>query len=131
MEPVMTIQTPVARAVIETYLQCGPNRARDELLALFAPDATFEDPVGGEVLVGHDAIGGFFDAIMAADSIEMTLDENFVRVAGDSVAFGFTAKVTFGDMTTTVSPIDVFEFDDQGLIRSMRSYWSPDDMTIG
>ena len=127
----MTIDPGHAREVVETYLRCGPARAREELLGLFAADATFEDPVGGEVLEGREAIGGFFDTIMLADAIDMTLDRGYVRVAGDSVAFAFTAKVTFGDMTTTVSPIDVFRFDDDGLISSMRSYWSPDDMTVG
>ena len=125
----MSVDIDHARAVVKSYLRCGSEGDRETLLALFAADATFEDPVGSEPLVGREAIGTFFDTVQAADDVEFVLDDDSVRVAGDSVAFAFTATVTFGGIGQRVSPIDVFDFDDDGLIVSMRSYWNPADLT--
>jgi steroid delta-isomerase len=124
----MPIDTDHARAVVRSYLRCGSEGDREALLALFAADASFEDPVGSEPLVGHEAIGTFFDAVQAADTVEFVLDDDSIRVSGNSVAFAFTATVTFGGVGQRVSPIDVFDFGDDGLILSMRSYWNPADL---
>lgn len=126
----MPVDADHARAVVAAYLRCGSEGDRDTLLGLFAPDATFEDPVGSDPLVGHGAIGEFFDVIQAADEVDFVLDADSIRVAGDSVAFAFTATVAMGGMRQRVSPIDVFDFDDDGLIAAMRSYWNPADLTV-
>jgi hypothetical protein len=59
--------------------------------ALFAQDATLEDPVGSERLVGHAAIATFYERAMAMGA---TLElRGPVRVAGDCAAFAFTVFV--------------------------------------
>ena len=35
-----------------------------------------------------------------------------------------------GDKTSTVTPIDVMTFDDDGLITSMRAYWGESDTVV-
>ena len=44
--------------------------------------------------------------------------------AANTAAFPFQVKM--GDMSIDI--IDVFEFDDQGKVVSMKAYWGPENM---
>ncbi|CAM4349429.1 nuclear transport factor 2 family protein [Mycobacterium senriense] len=96
----------------------------DDLVELYADDATVEDPVGGEVHIGRQAIHGFYSAVseLQRESELLTL-----RVAGNEAAFQFRLTVTAGERRMVIEPIDVMVFDAQGKIASMKAYWSPED----
>lgn len=47
-------------ATVHRYLELVAKGAPDEVVELYASDATLEDPVGGEVHIGRQAIRGFY-----------------------------------------------------------------------
>ncbi len=104
-------------AVVHRYVEAFEKADLDIIRDIYAEDAVVEDPVGSEPHVGLAAILGFYEGALASGAkLELTGD---VRCAGNTVAFPF--KVIMPGME--IAPIDVFEFDDQGKVRSMKAYW--------
>ena len=97
------------------------NRGRADK-DMFADNATVEDPVGSEIKEGKDAIVEFYQGAFEMGAL-LELD-GAARVAGNSVAFAFT--VIIGEMR--ISPIDVFEVNQDGKVVSMKAYWGADNM---
>ena len=49
------------------YIELVGSGTADDLVGLYATDGTLEDPVGGEVHIGHQAIRNFYSAIAGLD----------------------------------------------------------------
>src|SRR6266568_785652 len=113
------------RDVVEQYVKLVATGPTEDIIALYAPDAVVEDPIGSPPRHGHEAIREMYKALEAAQR-ETRVDT--VRVVGSHAIVGFTLVTRFGEHKMTLSPIDVMEFDEQGLITSMKAYWCPDDM---
>ncbi|PXW30335.1 UNVERIFIED_CONTAM: steroid delta-isomerase [Williamsia faeni] len=119
-----TLSARIACSVSQyiSFLDAGTAEA---IADLYAPDATLEDPVGTEPRRGRDDIRSFYSKIsssgIAAELITM-------RVSGNSAAFHFRVTTTTADQVITIEPIDVMTFDNDGLITSMRAFWSPIDV---
>ena len=115
------------RSTIETYCRSfGDDRAT--WLALFAEDATVEDPVGSEVREGRESIGAFWDETHAmADRITLTLSD-YVKVAGNEAAFAMDARMESGGDANGMKIIDVMSFDDDARITTMRAFWDFADL---
>jgi steroid delta-isomerase len=113
-------------ASVHRYLEAVANGTADDIAALYADDATVEDPVGGEVHIGRPAIHGFYKAIESASRATELLA---LRVAGREAAFMFAITVGAGEHRVRIEPIDAMVFDDEGKIASMKAYWSPADVT--
>lgn len=94
------------------------------MVELYADDATVEDPVGGEVHIGRQAIHGFYSAL---DNLQRECELLTLRVAGNEAAFHFGLTVTAGEHRMVIEPIDVMVFDGNGKVAAMKAYWSPDD----
>jgi steroid Delta-isomerase len=105
-----------------SLLTTGPT---DDLVALFADDATVEDPVGSNIRTGRQEIRSFFAALEQLDrETELVL----LRTAGHEAAFVFTIKFNAGDAPMRLQPIDTMEFNEDGEIVSLRSYFGPEDV---
>ncbi|MBF6439855.1 nuclear transport factor 2 family protein [Nocardia cyriacigeorgica] len=117
------------RDVVEEYVKLVGSGTSEDVVALYAPDATVEDPIGTPPKHGHDAIREFYN-VLANLERESTLHADTVRIGGNQAAFMFTLVTKAGDQRVTLRPIDVMEFDDEGRITHMRAYWSQDDMSI-
>ena len=113
-------------SVVRRYLDLVANGTADEVAALYATDATVEDPVGGEVHIGRHAIQGFYKNIESAPKETELLT---LRVAGHEAAFLFAITVGAGEHRIRIAPIDVMVFDGEGKIASMKAYWSPANVT--
>ena len=98
----------------------------DDIVALFADDATVEDPVGGEVRVGRQAIRTFFGDL---EKLNRRVELDMLRVAGLEAAFVFTITFDAGDSQMRLQPVDTAVFDEKGKITSLRSYFAPSDVT--
>lgn len=110
---------------VNRYLEfVGQGRA-DDVVSLYAEDATVEDPVGSEVHIGHQAIRGFYSNV---ENVKAKTELVTLRVAGNEAAFHFRMTLDFGESAMCLEPIDVMVFDDEGKIASMKAYWSPSDM---
>ena len=115
------------RQVIEAYVDRVANGTTDEVLALYAADATVEDPVGTEVRSTPESIREFYAPLEGMDQEGRLVA---ARIAGGQAAFQFELATKAGDQTFTLSPIDVMTFDDEGRITSMKAYWSDADLVV-
>jgi steroid delta-isomerase len=109
------------RNVYQRYVELFSAGDADAVALLYAEDATVEDPIGSPLHQGRDAIRKFYEGTMGPAKLELT---GPVRVAGNEAAGPMCATV--GDGAAFIDIIDVMTFDDDGLVRSMRAYWSQD-----
>ncbi|MFI6867526.1 nuclear transport factor 2 family protein [Nocardia sp. NPDC050406] len=116
------------RDVVEQYVKLVATGPTDDIVALYADNATVEDPIGTPTRVGHAAIRELYAALEGV--AERSTELHDVKVAGKHAAVSFTLVTVFGDKRMTLSPIDIMEFDDDGKIVAMRAYWGPDDMVM-
>ena len=118
-----------AQAIADTvnrYIELVAKGSADDLVELYADDATVEDPVGGEVHIGRTAIHGFYSAV---DDVQRECELVTLRVCGNEAAFQFRLTVTAGEHRMLIEPIDVMLFDNGGKISAMKAYWSAADVT--
>lgn len=109
-------------AVVHRYVAALNGGDLDAIVALYADDATVEDPVGSPPQEGRDAIRTFYAATTAMD-LTVAL-EGEIRVAPRSCAFAFSVRLLLDGRPTTIRPIDVLDFDAAGRICRMRAYFS-------
>jgi steroid delta-isomerase len=115
-------------AALDRYVAAFTHGDKAGYLALFAPDATVEDPVGAEVAAGSEAIAAFWDGVRAMTptiTLEVT---GTPRVAAGEVAVNLRAIPELGDTKMAVDIIDVMAFDDDGRITSLRAFWDMAEM---
>ncbi len=111
---------------VNRYISLVAKGSAEDIAELYADDATVEDPVGGEVHIGRQAIRGFYAAVEGA---ERECELVTLRVAGNEAAFQFRLTVKAGDGGMVIEPIDVMVFDDDGKVAAMKAYWSADNVT--
>jgi steroid delta-isomerase len=119
-------KTQAIRETVNRYIELVAKGGADELVELYADDATVEDPVGGEVHIGRQAIHGFYSAV---DDVQRECELVSLRVAGNEAAFQFRLTITAGEHRMMIEPIDVMVFDDRGKVSAMKAYWSAADVT--
>ena len=113
-------------ATVNRYLEYAAAGKVDDIVELYADDATVEDPVGSEVHIGRQAIRGFYSAIPQGDN---GTDVLTLRALGNEVAFHWTLTVNIGDAKMSIDIISVMTFNADGKIASMKAYWTPENMT--
>ncbi|MGV0793345.1 nuclear transport factor 2 family protein [Mycolicibacterium sp. XJ1819] len=113
-------------STVNRYLELVAKGDADAVAALYADDATVEDPVGGEVHIGRTAIRGFYDSLanMTSQTAVTTL-----RALGNEVAFYWSLTIDSGEGGMRIDIISVMTFDDEGKIASMKAYWTPENVT--
>jgi steroid Delta-isomerase len=107
--------------------------AKDEWVALFAPDGFVEDPVGPSIFdpegAGHhgkEGIASFWDkAIAQADRIEFHVDDSFA--AGNEVANTGMIRTFLPDGSIIdAEGVFVYRVNEDGRLQSMRAFWEFD-----
>jgi steroid Delta-isomerase len=111
---------------VNRYISLVAKGTADDIAELYADDATVEDPVGGEVHIGRQAIRGFYSA---TDGLERECELVTLRVAGNEAAFQFRLTIKAGNGGMVIEPIDVMVFGDDGKVTAMKAYWSADHVT--
>jgi steroid delta-isomerase len=114
-------------ATVNRYLELLATGGADEITALYADDATIEDPVGSDVRRGRGAVHEFYAAI---ENLSKDAELVMLRAAGNEVAFWWRMTVNAGDSRTRLEPISVMTFDGDAKITSMRAFWSPADVAV-
>ncbi|MBV6508535.1 MAG: Steroid Delta-isomerase [Acidimicrobiales bacterium] len=116
------------REVVGRYIAANTAGDVDAIVALYAPDATVEDPIGSEPHQGHDAIRSFYESTQAlADEVEL-VSTGPVRVAANEVAFPFQVISRLGETKVVLDVVDTMKFDETGKVTEMRAYWSMNDI---
>jgi steroid Delta-isomerase len=113
-------------ATVNRYISLVNSGTADDLVELYADDATVEDPVGAGVHIGRQAIHGFYSAM---EAVQRQCELVTLRVAGNEAAFHFKLTITAGDSRMLIEPIDVMVFDGDGKISAMKAFWSPESVT--
>jgi steroid Delta-isomerase len=122
----MSHDAAALESFVKRYLDTVAGGSAAEVAALYADDATLEDPVGsGEVHIGRQAIEGFYKNLSAAGGGISTELLQF-RPGGHEAAFLFAITIA-GAMR--IEPIEVMTFNADGQITSMKAYWSAADIT--
>lgn len=114
------------RAAVDEYVAAFAAGDAERVVALFAPDAVVEDPVGQSRLEGHDAIRAFYAGSMQTGAkLEL---QGPVRCAAETCAFAFGVYLDMAGRESRIDVIDVFRFGSDGKVVEMRAYWGPTDM---
>ncbi|MNB98010.1 Steroid Delta-isomerase [compost metagenome] len=113
------IQTTMAR-----YVELVDAGDIDGILALYAKDATVEDPVGQAPLQGIDAIARFYREGLGAMKVSATQTGPVRATLNGCGAMPFRVDMEWGGQPCSLHVIDVMEFDTDGKVRSMKAYWS-------
>ena len=117
------------RAAVDGYIAGFASGDPANVSALFAEDATVEDPVGTPLKRGREEIHAFYDySLRTGAKLELTGDP---RIAADHVAFPFRVLLDWEGKRQTIEVIDTFRIDDEGKIAEMRAFWGPDNMKAG
>ena len=103
---------------VEKYMEAVITDNLDLIREIYADNATVEDPVGTPPKEGIDAILAFYGSFKGF-GVKLQLKDS-VKCAGNAAAFPFTAQI--GPRALDV--IDVFEFDNNGKVVSMKAYWT-------
>jgi steroid delta-isomerase len=112
---------------VYTYLDLVAKGQADEIAKLYADDATVEDPVGGEVHIGRQAIHGFYEGLAGTSG---TTEVVTLRALGHEVAYFWKLTVDLGEgAKMRIDIISVMTFDDEATITSMKAYWGPENVT--
>ena len=113
--------------IVTRYLELLAKGQADAIADLYATDATVEDPVGGEVHIGRQAIHGFYSNVPGTNNETEVVT---LRALGNEVAFFWRLTVDLGEGgKMCIDIISVMTFDDEGKIASMKAYWGPDNIT--
>ena len=114
--------------ICDTYMRAMSANDYDVVLALYADDATLEDPVGSDVLSGKAAISEFYRSIGDTDiTCERT---GSVRYAGREIVFPFDCTMQTKDGKLKVEIIDHFILNDDDLVVGMRAFWGMETTSI-
>ena len=109
-------------AAVHKYVEAFDKQDMDIIREIYSRDARVEDPVGTDAHVGIEAVCAFYEnALKSGAKLSLTGDP---RCSGNAVAFPF--QVLMPGMAIDI--IDVFEFNDEGKVNSMKAYWSGDNM---
>jgi steroid Delta-isomerase len=115
------------RGGISAYVEAINARDPQGIAALFAEDGVQADPASEPPNVGRAAIAAFFEAsIGASDSWTFTAEA--VHTCATSVAIDFRIDVVSAGSAMSIGGIEVFTFDDEGLIASVHAYWDDADL---
>ncbi len=121
------MSTPEDNAkTVTRYLELLAKGQADDIADLYAADATVEDPVGGEVHIGRQAIRGFYANIPGANNETEIIT---LRTLGHEAGFYWTLTVDLGEGgRMRMDIISVMTFDAEGKVASMKAYWGPDNI---
>ena len=123
-------ETPASgriRELVARYLATFATGDIEGRVALFAPDASFEDPVGTPPMIGHDALRAFFSQ---GSAMKMSAELERIAICGNEAAYAFRARLDAGEGgQVTIHPFETLVVGDDGLIVQMRAYFDADSIS--
>ena len=110
---------PIART-LERYAACVTATDVDGIVALYAPDASIEIPVGSGARRGIPAIRAFYAENELAERLEIS---GAVCAAAGEAAVPMRARIRRDGRLYEIDVIDVVRFDPQGRLTSLRAFF--------
>ncbi len=121
--PVMGDKAPSPEhmaAAAQAYCKALSDDDIDGIMALFAEDAEFADPVGTPLRRGQAEIREFFEAQKGMCTIEL---EGDVRIADCVAAFAIVAHVDIVEPKMITKSLDVVVFNEEGKFAQFMAVW--------
>ncbi|UBM27313.1 nuclear transport factor 2 family protein [Pseudomonas sp. p1(2021b)] len=112
------------QAIMQRYVERVDAGDIDGILQLYAENATVEDPVGQAPLQGIDQIAEFYRQGLGRMKVSATLTGPVRASHSGCGAMPFRVDMQWQGQDCSLHVIDVMTFDEQGLISSMKAYWS-------
>ena len=110
------------KASLQAYIDALNRGDLEGVLALYADDATVEDPVGAPLLKGRSEIAGMYRQALAS-GFKLQLVAPIRASHGNAAAMAFEST---GSVVVRV--IDVMRFNPEGKIASMQAFWGESDL---
>jgi steroid delta-isomerase len=109
---------------VQNYFAVLSSQDLERYMELFAPDAVFEDPVGGPVYRGRKEIYGWVSGIVPAFSeLDFTVGSVVVVSPNQAAADWSAVARTLDGRLVHLEGVGIFVFNDDGKIRQLREYW--------
>jgi steroid delta-isomerase len=107
-------------AVCDQYVALLSKSDTEGIVALYAPDAKVEDPLGTPKKNGHDEIRAFYASVAGTPITATRLGP--VTVVGHEAAFQFRVDVDLGSETISMVTTDLMTFNENAQVISMTAY---------
>lgn len=119
------------RRAIDQYVEAWTNNDRERLLAVFAEDATWEDPVGTPMFKGHDGISQFWDFAHQGEERSLTPRVEQIIACGNEGILRFVMQVRLAakNQGLDLQVVDHFVLNDDGRVQTARAFW--DESCVG
>lgn len=118
---------PASRIAGTVAAYYAATRAMDveAWVSAFAPDAVVFNPVGAAPIVDHQGLRELWASVAGAlDRVGLNAERVFV--VGNGAAVKWTGQgVGWNGRRVVFEGIDIFEFDHDGRVRALWSYWDP------
>ena len=114
------------RTLFDRYRALMSEGDVDGIVALFAPDARWEEPVGSTPAIGHDAIRTRYKAALEGSGGRIPLKaDGAVRIAGNRALACSIGEVSPNGYPMIVESANAVTCDEEGLITEMLVYVGP------
>lgn len=121
------------KAAMQAYIDAFNREDAEAIIALYAEDATVEDPVGKPPMVGKGKIADFYRMAIGTKA-KLTLAAPIRASHGNSAAMAFDVQLHMPPHLAkgkgTIRVIDVMTFNERGEFASMKAYWGQTDMEL-
>jgi steroid delta-isomerase len=118
------------RAALQRYVDAINACDTEAVVALYAEDATIEDPVGSPPIQGRAAIAAFYGKVVPL-GLKLRMVAPVRGSHGNAAAMAFEVEAPApGGVRSLIRVIDVMTFDAAGRFTSMKAYWATDDANI-
>ncbi len=133
-----TRELPGARELSQRSMALVEAKDREAWLDLFAEDGVVEDPIGpsafdpgGKGHRGREAIGAFFDSVIAPNE-GVTFDIERSYECGDEVANVGTIRTHLpgGTHVAVVEGVYTYRTDGAGKLAALRAFWEVDRVRL-
>jgi steroid Delta-isomerase len=111
-----------AEAAVAHYFAAIADRDATAWAANFAPDGRSEDPVGGEPVVGREALQAFQQSIFDAFPV-MVLKPVSHYYGGHQAAVTWTCHVEADGRSADFEGVNTYEVSAEGLITGQKAFW--------
>ncbi|GAB2532751.1 nuclear transport factor 2 family protein [Nocardia heshunensis] len=116
---------PAMPAAVMQFFTASQSGDADAWADAFAADGIFHDPVGQPPIVGRPAIREFIASVLPNFDPFLGLTPREAHTVGNAVAVSWTgAAVTDTGNPVNWSGINIYDLDDNGLIREARAYFN-------
>ncbi|MCP2342798.1 nuclear transport factor 2 family protein [Actinomadura rupiterrae] len=117
---------PAMPAAVLRFFAASQEGDAEAWASAFAADGVFHDPVGQPPIIGREAIGDFIASVLPQFRPFLGLTPLEAHTVGTSVAVSWRgAAVSLSGAPVNWSGINIYELDEDGLIREARAYFNP------